>query len=187
MARPLDESRKEKILLTAKSLFAKQGYEETSIQDIVKETGFPAGSIYTYFEGKEAIVKKILDDGFNEFNNRIASYFIDANTPNEKINILIDKALPGLFADIELITLLLTEAAHFESFDEKLNSLVDMLYELLNAAQKKDLDREVVKTGLLVILLGAFHSIRMVNKNAVKITQESVIQFVHNITRATLV
>lgn len=45
----------EKILLAALSLFSKKGYHETSMDDIVKKSGFSKGAIYGYFDSKETL------------------------------------------------------------------------------------------------------------------------------------
>ncbi|MFW9981559.1 MAG: TetR/AcrR family transcriptional regulator [Candidatus Thorarchaeota archaeon] len=45
----------EKILQAALSLFSKKGYHETSMDDIVKKSGFSKGAIYGYFDSKETL------------------------------------------------------------------------------------------------------------------------------------
>lgn len=62
MAKMKSEKRRMLILKTAKGLFSKHGFFNTSISDIVKACGLPVGSIYTYFSSKEGIVKTIVDD-----------------------------------------------------------------------------------------------------------------------------
>ncbi|MFX1482256.1 MAG: TetR/AcrR family transcriptional regulator [Promethearchaeota archaeon] len=49
----------EKILTAASSLFSKKGYHETSMDDIVKESGFSKGAIYGYFDSKEALFMEL--------------------------------------------------------------------------------------------------------------------------------
>lgn len=50
---------REKIILAACALLEKQGYPATSLDEIVKESGTPKGSLYYYFpEGKEQIVSE---------------------------------------------------------------------------------------------------------------------------------
>ncbi|MFX1606063.1 MAG: TetR/AcrR family transcriptional regulator [Promethearchaeota archaeon] len=46
---------KEKILGASMTLFSKKGYHETSMDDIVKESGFSKGAIYGYFDSKETL------------------------------------------------------------------------------------------------------------------------------------
>lgn len=43
----------EKILAASMTLFSKKGFHETSMDDIVKESGFSKGAIYGYFKSKE--------------------------------------------------------------------------------------------------------------------------------------
>ena len=52
------EERRKSILEVALSLFANKGYESTSISQLAKEAGISKGLIYTYFESKEALLKK---------------------------------------------------------------------------------------------------------------------------------
>ncbi|MCK4541287.1 MAG: helix-turn-helix transcriptional regulator [Spirochaetales bacterium] len=63
MARMRDESKRTAILEVSKALFSKQGFSNTSISDIIRGTGFPVGTIYTYFKNKEEIVTVIAKAG----------------------------------------------------------------------------------------------------------------------------
>ena len=59
---------KERIVSTAWKLFYKQGYDNTTIDEIVEEAHVSKGSFYHYFEGKEALIGSIayMIDGFYE-------------------------------------------------------------------------------------------------------------------------
>lgn len=52
------ETRK-KIIGAAKALIAEKGFEDTSIDDIVKKAGVSTGSFYTYFKKKEDVVEEL--------------------------------------------------------------------------------------------------------------------------------
>ena len=45
-----------RIISAAWKLFYEQGYEETTIEDIVFESGTSKGSFYHYFDGKDALL-----------------------------------------------------------------------------------------------------------------------------------
>jgi AcrR family transcriptional regulator len=45
----------EKILTASMTLFSRKGFHETSMDDIVKESGFSKGAIYGYFQSKEIL------------------------------------------------------------------------------------------------------------------------------------
>jgi AcrR family transcriptional regulator len=46
---------KEKILASSMTLFSRKGYHETSMDDIVRESGYSKGAIYGYFQSKEEL------------------------------------------------------------------------------------------------------------------------------------
>ena len=43
----------QRILTTASKLFLEKGYEKTSLQDIIRETGLSKGAIYHHFSSKD--------------------------------------------------------------------------------------------------------------------------------------
>lgn len=47
---------KSKIVSAAWKLFYEQGYESTTVDEIIKESGTSRGSFYHYFDGKDALV-----------------------------------------------------------------------------------------------------------------------------------
>ena len=63
MARMKDETKRQSILESSKMLFSQKGFFNTSISNIVRETGFPVGTIYTYFKSKDEIVRSIVEEG----------------------------------------------------------------------------------------------------------------------------
>ncbi len=56
MARKNGRNTKQKIVSAAWKLFYEQGYDDTTIDDIVFESGTSKGSFYHYFEGKDALL-----------------------------------------------------------------------------------------------------------------------------------
>ena len=54
-------STKEKILDVALTLFSKNGYDGTSMEQIASEVGIKAPSLYKHFKGKEDIFNALLD------------------------------------------------------------------------------------------------------------------------------
>ena len=51
---------KEKILITALRLFAKDGYEAVSVRDIAQEVGITKGAMYRHYENKRDLFNSIL-------------------------------------------------------------------------------------------------------------------------------
>ena len=53
------EHTRERIINSAKKLFADQGYQKTTIVDISKRAGLSEAALYEYFQGKEALLLMI--------------------------------------------------------------------------------------------------------------------------------
>ena len=51
--------RREEILLAAETCFSRQGFHQTTIQDVIRESGLSAGCIYGHFTGKEELIQAI--------------------------------------------------------------------------------------------------------------------------------
>lgn len=77
------KKRYEFIAKTALELFLKNGYEKTSLSDIVAISGGSLASIYTFFENKEGLFKAIIEHEIDELINEI----------DEKIDLKISHSL----------------------------------------------------------------------------------------------
>jgi TetR/AcrR family fatty acid metabolism transcriptional regulator len=55
------EHTRERIINSAKKLFAEQGYQKTTIVDISRRAGLSEAALYEYFQGKEALLLTIPD------------------------------------------------------------------------------------------------------------------------------
>ena len=63
---------KGKIVSAAWKLFYEQGYDDTTVEEIVEESGTSRGSFYHYFEGKDALLSSLsvlFDDKYEELSN----------------------------------------------------------------------------------------------------------------------
>src|SRR5580698_11524546 len=61
-AEPMKKAeRRQKILNHARDVFARRGYHEAKIDDIVAAAGIARGTFYLYFEDKRAVFEEIVD------------------------------------------------------------------------------------------------------------------------------
>lgn len=60
----VSSQRREQILDTAENVFAKRGFHETRMDDIVSESGLSKGAIYWYFKKKDDIIGALLQRVF---------------------------------------------------------------------------------------------------------------------------
>ena len=82
--------KKEIIMKTALSLFAKRGFYNTTIADIAKEMGMSVGNMYNYFTSKEALAKELLIYTSKRFGEEIRKINdLDINS-KEKIKKIVE-------------------------------------------------------------------------------------------------
>lgn len=86
------EVRKREIFLAARELFIKQGYEQTSINDILHVVDIAKGTFYYYFSSKEEILQAIILDIVEEGARRAEHIMKDQSIP------LLNRILIAIFA-----------------------------------------------------------------------------------------
>ena len=131
MARMKDETKRQSILESSKMLFSLRGFFNTSISDIVRETGFPVGTIYTYFKSKDEIIKCIVEERWQQWYDQLEQAPASEDSPEAKIRVLFDRFIPELFEDLDFINILFTEALQYTRIEEKLEKLTDLAFSLL--------------------------------------------------------
>ncbi len=71
-------NQKNTILLTAFRMFAEQGYDGVSLNNIIRETGLTKGGFYYHFSGKEELFKKVVETYiFHYFTDKVRDIVID--------------------------------------------------------------------------------------------------------------
>lgn len=98
---------KQRILLAAKKLFARQGYDGTSVRQICDEAGANVALVSYHFGGKE----NMLNAMFNEFfpKHRLAEIEAFKDLPAEALRMLIQEIIRFRMSDRDLITILQQE------------------------------------------------------------------------------
>ena len=74
MAKKTARNTKGKIITAAWDLFYEQGYEDTTIEEIIDKSGTSKGSFYHYFEGKDALLGSlsyIFDEEYEKLQSEI--------------------------------------------------------------------------------------------------------------------
>ena len=69
MAKKRNRNTKSKIIAAAWKLFSEQGYDDTTVEEIVEASNTSKGSFYHYFNGKDALLgslSELFDDKYTE-------------------------------------------------------------------------------------------------------------------------
>lgn len=105
MSKKNDRNTKGKIITAAWDLFYEQGYEFTTIEEIIEKSGTSKGSFYHYFEGKDALLGS-LSYIFDEEYARLQDTFTPDMTSFDKL-LYLNRKLFSMIEnriDIELLT-----------------------------------------------------------------------------------
>ncbi|MBS0518654.1 MAG: TetR/AcrR family transcriptional regulator [Proteobacteria bacterium] len=78
-------TRREEILLAAKKLFLREGYEATTIRRIADVVGVSAPALYLYFKDKEAIMLALCDETFGILVERMGKIEKTGLPPIERL------------------------------------------------------------------------------------------------------
>lgn len=105
--------RRQQLIDTAKKLFAKNGYHNTSVRSITQSIGMADGLIYHYFpKGKLEILHTIIEEGCEALNthvDKILQFINDEMTLNEAMLYFCKQARSTFEADNELIIIMSRE------------------------------------------------------------------------------
>lgn len=119
------EVRRREILIAARELFVKKGYEQTTVNDILKIVDIAKGTFYYYFDSKEEVLEAIILDIVEEGAIRAE-------------NILKDKSIPLVN---RMMMAIMAQAPEFEGRDE----IKDELHKVENSKLERLYLREMLK------------------------------------------
>jgi TetR/AcrR family transcriptional regulator, transcriptional repressor of aconitase len=60
------DERRAHILAAARRCFVRDGFHQTSMQDLVREAGMSSGAVYRYFPGKDAMIVAIAEENLDQ-------------------------------------------------------------------------------------------------------------------------
>lgn len=154
--------RRQHILAAARDIFAKRGYHEATIDDIVAEAGVARGTFYLYFEDKRAVFAELID----RFSAKItvAILRIDpedagrtvAEQARENIRAIVGVCL----AERAMTKVLLTDVGRVDpAFERKLFTFYDTVVQMLAESLRNGQALGIVADGeprvLAVLTIGA--------------------------------
>lgn len=142
--------RREQILKVARDVFAKRGYHQTTIDDIVAQAGVARGTFYLYFDDKRAVFSELID----RFAARITQTIQRIVTDNEALPVAeqvrdnIRNILRTCLAERAMTKILFTDGAGADpDFDRKLAVFYDAVVQLLTESLKDGQALGIVDDG----------------------------------------
>lgn len=191
MARLKDENKKNIIVQASKMLFAHNGFYNTSISDISKETGLPIGSIYTYFKSKDQIISTIVEEGWNEIYDKLQKSVSGIASPKEQLRYIIENFIPVLLNDSDFINIILTETLAYTRIEDKVEKLTDFIFRLLLSLSDESkvaakLTKKDMETALIIYFLGILNTAKLARSSSISVNKEEIIHFLKNSVEQTM-
>ena len=141
------EERRKNIVQAASLIFAQLGYAATEMDRVALELGLSKGTIYLYFENKEALFLHCVDQGMRDLNESVREAMTLAADPMEKIVLAFRAYFQFLDEHPQQIELLIQERANFK--DRKTQTYFE--HRANNRAFWKGIYQTLIKTGRIVV------------------------------------
>ncbi|MGH7285543.1 MAG: TetR/AcrR family transcriptional regulator [Polyangiaceae bacterium] len=142
--------RRQQMLSHARDVFARRGYHDANVDEIVKAAGVARGTFYLYFEDKRAVFEEIIDRFIAKLAMSILR--VDPRDPSrtvaEQVRENIRRIVHLLLEDRATTKILLSDALGVDvAFDRKLHSFYDEVSKLLEESLREGQDLKVVEKG----------------------------------------
>ncbi|MDR0979300.1 MAG: TetR/AcrR family transcriptional regulator [Lachnospiraceae bacterium] len=100
---------KRKIFETSMQLFAKKGYEATSIEEITAVVGVAKGTLYYHFSSKEEIFNFLVEEGMKLLKNSIQIKMQSLNNATDKLRAIVLIQIKVMAKYEDFISILLSQ------------------------------------------------------------------------------
>jgi len=186
------DSRREHILAAARRCFLRDGFHETSMQDLFAESGLSAGAVYRYFASKDEMILAIAEENMRDI---VALLRALATSPHqdglgaslaEVLDVVRDKHAESQFGAIALIVWAetLRNASLAKRFDVALSRMRADVAEVIREHQKRgDLSADAQPDALaglvMAIVPGFIQQLTMFGTGAVEGVSDTVRTFWH--------
>jgi AcrR family transcriptional regulator len=142
--------RRLQILEAARDVFARRGYNQTTIDDIVAHAGVARGTFYLYFDDKRAVFSELIDRFAAQLTGAIQRIVTDDSSHSvaEQVRGNIRAIVATCLAERATTKILFTDAAGVDpAFDRKLLAFYDSAVQLLTDSLKDGQALGIVADG----------------------------------------
>ena len=172
MARKRDKAVREGILSTATRIFGERGFQSTTIKAIAASQGISPGTVYLYFDSKEELFRRAVDEGWHEFLTEIRRIVSDPRELRERFETSLDFCFASLQNALPLLRGMLFDARQRHLLQQNLESLVDLLEglagEASSAGVEPPLDPKLRRFQIRTTVLGVLTSVALAPDDALE-------------------
>lgn len=131
------------------AVFARLGFHEARMDDIVQESGLSKGTLYWYFKSKEDIIIAISQRLFSMDIEQLEAMLGSNGTVSERLLLLMHSRAEGLQELSEVVAILFefyAAALHREEMRQQIKNYFQGFHELLVALIQQGIDRGEFRT-----------------------------------------
>jgi AcrR family transcriptional regulator len=153
---PRGVKRRDLILKVAGTLFAENGFDSVSINDIGIAAGITGPAIYRYFASKETLLVSVYDHLYQRFGNGVKSILAEEISAWESVEMLVEFQITLALEEPEKIRIVNSEARHLPA-DEAANFRAESRRQLsvwtdLLGQARPDLPRSICEVTVHAVL-----------------------------------
>jgi AcrR family transcriptional regulator len=154
------QSSRVRLLTAAKTLFAHNGYEQTSTASIAREAGTSESQLVRYFSSKAGLLEAIFNESWQRMNDEINRVVTAAKSGKDAIGGVLSLLIEVFGNDPELAVLFLLEgrrirgAAHEVMISKGFQQFSILLQQLIQRAQRdgsfrKNLPDQAIESAVI--------------------------------------
>ena len=180
-----DKSKKRQLIMEAAlQVFVEHGYEKTKIIDVARTAGIGKGTVYEYFESKEALFCCILEEYCEYYKEGVRKILVDLNDAGCKEKLLsVIRMEEELKDQVHLKSLnpiqLMTEFTNFPGLKQAIQVMLkfkfDTVCETLNEGVKNGEFRPVNIPLATAALMGASSAVDLISDEIQVYSDESLL------------
>lgn len=111
----MSTGKKENILDAATKIFAKEGYDNASVDEIALQANVAKGTFYYYFKSKEDLFISLVSSGTDKLSDSMTAAASEYTNPIDKISTIVESQYEFFSKNKDLCRVLLSEIWRFES------------------------------------------------------------------------
>lgn len=119
MRKRSNDPSRDRLLSAGKTLFARQGYENTSTSAVAQEARTSESQLVRYFGGKAGLLEAIFDEAWGPLNARVHDLLADATSGRAAVAAVLSAVLATFEQDDELAALFLFEGRRIRGGDSE--------------------------------------------------------------------
>lgn len=154
----LEASRRGRLLEAAAALFARWGYDKTSVDDIARECGISKGAVYLEFPGKEELFRGVLYHEFARYTQDWLARF-EADPGEWSIARIVQHSLAAIQANALVRALMTRDRRVFGSFlrqdSELFSNVIALRTEIFEELQRLGALRDDISPPVLAYLVSS--------------------------------